>query len=273
MHVPRFWAKAKGEVERHGERQPLAVWGWGDDEGGARATAAQRLARLIERFQGGAREPGAYDYGERPLREELVQTLEPGALLTRNRYGAIVLNTERLLFLDVDLPPASGLGLFGRLFGKRAPADVALERLRDALHTAAPAASFRLYRTAAGLRVLATDREFDPQASETTALMEATGTDPCFARLCRAQHSFRARLTPKPWRCACPNPPGEYPRSDEETRERFSAWCQRYERAIEGHATCRYLENVGAGTLAPRWRTLVELHDQVTRCQDDLPLA
>jgi hypothetical protein len=155
----------------------------------------------------------------------------------------------------------------------RKAAAAAVERLRDELRATAPDIGFRLYRTAAGLRALAVDREFDPAGPEAQALMQRTGTDEAFARLCRSQESFRARLTPKHWRCACPKPPGEHPRTDERSRQEFAAWCQRYERAVEKHATCRYLETVGSGTPLPVLAPLIQLHDQATRCSEPLPLA
>ncbi len=276
MHVPRSWWKAEGEREHAGARQPLAAWGWGEDEAAARARAGERLRRLIARLDGDPSEdaaapPDQYEYAQRPLREEILQVLGERAVLTRNRYGAVVLNAAGLLMLDVDLPPARGL--LGRLFGRRDPFEDALARLREGLHAAAPATTFRLYRTAAGLRALGLDREFDPAADETRALMEGTGTDPAFARLCRLQRSFRARLTPKPWRCGCPNPPGEHPRLAPELGARFAAWRERYASAIERHATCRFLETVGTRAALPELAPLLELHDGATRCAEALPLA
>lgn len=277
MNVPRSWWKAEGQLERAGERKALAVWGWGEDEAAARVRAGERLRRLLTRMGGEGSERATapddeYEYAARPLREEILQTLGAGAVLTRNRYGSVVLNTAGLLVLDVDLPPARGFQWLGRLFGRRDPLEPALDRLREGLRAAAPASTFRLYRTAAGLRALALDREFDPAADETRALMERTGTDPAFTRLCRLQQSFRARLTPKPWRCGCPNPPGEYPRVAE-LGARFSGWCERYAAAIAGHATCRFLETVGTRAALPEFAPMLELHDRATRCTEALPLA
>jgi len=272
VYVPRFWTRTKSEIDTEDGKRMLVAWGFGDDEGKASAEAERRLQRLSQRLLGGASDPNEYDYGGRPLREEIVQVLGPDAILTRNRQGAVILNAARLLFLDVDQPQAGGLQRLGRLFGKKDPEQAAVERLRAGLREAAPAVTFRLYRTAAGLRALAVDREFDPAGPEARALMERTHTDESFARLCRAQKSFRARLTPKPWRCACPKPPGEHPRVEEAKRE-FAAWCQDYERAIEGHATCRYLETVGNGSALAKLAPLIQVHDQATRCAEALPLA
>lgn len=278
MQVPRSWARSHAiHTDREGKKRSLAVWGWGEGETEARQNSSARLARLVERL-GRGEPPGAYEYGSRPLREEILETLpgegrnEPAAILTRNRHGAIVLNTAFMLFLDIDLePPNLGKRLL-RLVTSAPPADSqALTRLREAL-VRHGRASFRIYRTAAGFRALAVDREFDPAGREAQELMVATGTDPAFAKLCLLQQSFRARLSPKPWRCNCKRPPGEYPR-DEEQKLQFADWLSHYEQATAQYATCQFLESVGPGRPEGRAKRLVELHDRHTRCEAGLPLA
>ncbi len=281
MHIPRAWAKANGECTTADNRKlSVAVWGWGQEEASAKREASTRLARLIDRIRRGDPFPDGYAYGSRPLREEILETFsgesedQPNAVITRNRYGAMVLNTSRLLFLDVDLAPPTLAQRLRRLFtASRSPGDeIALAKLRDALREFGRA-TFRLYRTAAGLRAIAIDREFDPAGRDAQELMQATGTDPAFVRLCLAQKSFRARLTPKPWRCKCPLPPGEHPRGEELVRQQFAAWLDRYDLASAKYATCRYLETIGSSSLKGAAERLVALHDRVTRCDASLPLA
>lgn len=275
MRIPRAWFRAEGEAETPArQRWRLVAWGWGEDEGQARAAAAARLARRIERVRSGIEGASRddYEYAARPPREELLESLGEDAVLTRNRYGAVVLNAAGLLVLDVDLPEG-GRGLLARWLGRPDPAARAQAELERALATHAPGTTFRLYRTAAGLRALAVDRTFDPAGEETQALMRATGTDPAFARLCRAQTCFRARLTPKPWRCGCALPPGQHPRDEPGMVERFAVWREAYARAIEGYAACRSLTTVGTGRPAPALARLIELHDRASRCDADLPLA
>lgn len=279
MQIPRAWAKASADAKfADGRTGPVSVWGWGDDEPAAKKVAADRLQRVLERLRGGDPFPGKYGYGNRPLREEILHTLdgarsgEPLAVVTRNAYGAQVLNAARLLFLDVDLP-ASGIGQRIReLFGVPSVEKAAVANLREALKRYGRA-SFRIYRTASGLRAMAIDREFDPVGREAQELMQASGTDPAFARLCLAQGSFRARLTPKPWRCKLANPPGRYPWHGEEQRRSCARWLSAYEKVSARYATCRYLETVGTGTPKFEARKLVELHDRTTRCNEPLPLA
>ena len=277
MHIPRFWVKASADAKGKDDQDlALAVWGWGEDRFEAQREAKSRLERLVERVRKGDPFPGKYAYGNRPLREEILETLpgaeEPRAILSRNRYGATVLNAARLLFLDVDLDENAG-GLFSRLFSKVKPEDAALARLRDQLGNAGKG-RFRVYRTAAGFRAIAVDREFDPAGKEAQDLMKATGTDPHFIRLCLAQKSFRARLTPKPWRCDLKPPPGEYPREDPEMQRSFGEWLAEYEAVSKRYATCRYLETVGRAAMVDTTsEDLVSLHDRFTRATESLPLA
>jgi len=59
----------------------------------------------------------------------------------------------------------------------------------------------RIYKTAAGYRGIVTHALFDPTDPETLRLMEQFACDPQYVRLCKRQESFRARITPKGWRC------------------------------------------------------------------------
>lgn len=280
MHIPVSWAKAQGEYRtRDNRQQKVEVWGWGTDEASANVEAGARLERAILRRQQGGPLPDVYAYGDRPLREEILETIddpnghEPIALITRNRYGAIVLNAANLLFLDIDLPPASAGKTLKAFFSraKPGPDTIALAALRDAL-TRYGQASFRIYQTAAGFRAIAVDRAFDPAGHDAQDLMGATGTDPAFANLCRIQKSFRARLTPKPWRCACLSPPSQFPRDAADVAD-FTEWLARYEAASSHYATCRFIEAVGPNAPSGIVEDLVGVHDAMTRCTEALPLA
>ena len=76
---------------------------------------------------------------------------------------------------------------------------LALQRVHRFL-SSRPDWRVRLYRTPAGLRLMAVHRPFDPRGEETKACFDALGVDPVYARMCFNQRCFRARLTPKPWR-------------------------------------------------------------------------
>ncbi|KAG1246597.1 hypothetical protein G6F68_014572 [Rhizopus microsporus] len=76
---------------------------------------------------------------------------------------------------------------------------VALQRVA-AFSEQHPDWHLRAYRTPAGLRVLAMHATFPPEDEQLQAVFKALGADTLYARMCRLQHCFRARLTPKPWR-------------------------------------------------------------------------
>jgi hypothetical protein len=282
MNIPQYWVRATGQVpSRQGGYSDAVAWGW-SSEGRAEAEqkAHERLSALAARIQAGLDFPRGYAYGVRPLREEIVQELrgrdgEMAAVVTRNSYGSLVLNTAGAMFIDVDLPDAPATGFFGRLFGKGpalSPEDAALARLREGLQRAS-SGSFRIYRTAAGFRALATDRTYDPRSAEAQAVMTSVGGDPAFLQLCRVQESFRARLTPKPWRCGQRLPPGKHPREDSGEQTTFSRWLTEYDQACQSKATCRFVESVGWGRVDEEVQPILDLHDSATRASAALPLA
>lgn len=134
----------------------------------------------------------------------------------------------------------------------------------------------RLYRTPAGLRVLALHRLFDTAEPAVAECFAALGADPVFVRMCLNQHCFRARLTPKPWRIGIGDHlrprPGVWPVRPERLPER-RAWIERYEQACTGYAACRYLETLGRGPLHPRAAAVQQLHDDTCHARSSLPLA
>ncbi|HEU4323820.1 MAG TPA: hypothetical protein VFS21_11790, partial [Roseiflexaceae bacterium] len=91
--------------------------------------------------------------------------------------------------------------------------------------------------------------------------------------LCQVQKSFRARLTPKPWRIGMENPPARFPYEDAGEEAAMRAWESRYEAASQGRATCRFVEEMGSGTEHPDITPLRSMHDERTRATSSLPLA
>ena len=273
MLIPPFWANARGEAtDPEGKHYALRLWGWSQaDVAEALSLAQRRLRETISRITSGSIGDD-YAYGRAPLREEIVRTIgdDGQTIITRNRYGALVLNTTRLPFIDVDAAPvASGGGLLG--FFKKAPAaDPALERIRAACARSARH-GFRIYKTSAGYRVLVTTGGLEPQSSGTEAFLKDFDADPAFIKLCRLQSSFRARLTPKPWRIDCPLPPGQHPREGKD-EDAFRAWLSKYEAASEGFAACRFLESTGARP-STELMVLVDEHDRMCGATSDRPLA
>lgn len=281
MLIPRFWAQAEQTVASpDGFDYQLRSWGCSAaSEAEARADAQRRLQALVARIREGHHPDHLYPYGVSLLREALLHELpgprgEPAAIVTRNRYGSLVLNTSGAMFLDVDLPRDTLLRrIIGLLRGSSASLEErVLQRLRDVL-AGSGRGGFRIYRTAAGFRALATSRLFEPGSSDSEGLMYAARVDRAFITLCRVQRSFRARLTPKPWRIALPLPKFAFPFENPDAEFAFTAWLRDYDAASAGYATCRFLEQVGPTAMHPEIQPIQELHDLATRATSDLPLA
>jgi hypothetical protein len=219
------------------------------------------------------------------LREPVLREIRNGAgeltaVLTRNSYGCLVLNAARAMFVDIALPEprASAGGWLGRLFGKPRPApsaarvDAALAKAK-AWSARQPGWGWRVYRTRAGLRLLATHALFEPHAETTQAVFAELDSDLFYRQLCGTQKCFRARLTPKPWRCGVVNPPVRWPWEDPRAEGRFKEWESRYLEHCRDYATCELVETVGSPPLHPEIEPLVNLHDDTTRAESKLPSA
>ena len=107
MRIYRYWLEKRGEVLLpDGSSQPSRVFGYSNTSPAEAGEVAERnFAALQTRLNG---ENGPWSYDARPIREEIVREFSPENIVTRNRYGAEVLNSETLVFVDIDgfRPPA-----------------------------------------------------------------------------------------------------------------------------------------------------------------------
>lgn len=284
MHIPRFWASASDTVPHGSATAPLKTRGWSDTSvAEARQKATETLRRIAGRIRDGSPFPDKYAYTDRPVAEEILEELRaPGGelegVVTRNGYGAQVLNSAKVLIADVDDPPAPSIGLGGmlkQLFGggNPSPGGPQVPSSISAFIAARPDWGFRIYRTKAGWRVFVTHALFDPTAPGTIAQLEEFGSDPQYVQLSRAQGSFRARLTPKPWRCGIARPIRAFPRETAAVEREHERWLRGYERASDGFATCRFVSEVGRARACDTAHRLITLHDRVTRAESERDLA
>ena len=278
MRIPRYWTKASytGTNDR-GKSLTCDAWGWSlADPAQAQEEAASRARRIFDRLINGAR-PDKYAYSDRPPREEIVNTVRQGdkdiAIVTRNRYGALVLNAASVLFVDIDYPRIKSQGLWDALalvFSRRrreqrkaAARELTLTSVRQWSQQHADHA-FRLYRTCAGLRLLFVDRLYEALSDETRRILAELGSDPLYCTLTRTQECFRARLTPKPWRCGSVNPPNQYPWADSRAEQSYRDWERRYEKAAGKYRVCDLVETCGTAAHHDEIDTVLALHDEVT---------
>jgi hypothetical protein len=229
MNFPPFWAK--------GTSGDFSCWRWSfNSTAEAQSLANQAAQQLADHFRGGGVPQKHHGYyPNRPFREPVLREIKNGAgevaaVVTRNSYGCVVLNTARVMFVDVDLPePKPAGGLWKKLFGKpevAPPGNPQAEAIAkaEAWTRNHPDWGWRIYRTRAGLRLLATHALFDPEIAVSDGVFEALGADPLYRRLCKTQKCFRARLTPKYWRCRGNRPPARWPFEDEKAERRFNKW-------------------------------------------------
>lgn len=276
MRFPTHWSFDSHEAhDRTGKLISRHAFGWStESDDDARQVARERAKRAVDFAITGERAGGEYGYGVDPAREELIDEIafdgSPVAAVTRNRYGALVLNTDDVLIADIDDAPKPGI--MQRLFGKRTDPDQELIARLTAWQADRGEHALRVYRTAAGYRAIFTDRAHTTSDPQSLRLLQALGADPLYVTLCRRQKCCRARLTPKPWRCGIDKPRARFPFTSAEVEQAHRAWEDRYIEQTKSYATCRLLATIGSALADPRVSQIVQIHDAYT-LNDGRPLA
>ena len=293
MKIPKYWSQASQSVQdAEGKRLRLSSWRWSDsstDE--ANQLAVARVKELADRVQRGE-ELNRYSYGERPLREETIQAIagdqsNPGTLpsgselgvITRNAYGALVLNATQAMFIDIDFEPegaAASLSAQLRKWSGKAAVPSQEERAVANIRQWAdknPGVGIRVYRTLGGVRGLITNELFDPAKEQTLEILRALNSDPLYTRLCRDQECFRARLSAKPWRCGIGKPPSRFPWEDARSELEYRSWEEKYKAASSNYAVCRLLAEIGGTDVHPDIQPILSVHDQWCCSDRNLQLA
>lgn len=134
----------------------------------------------------------------------------------------------------------------------------------------------RIYQTPAGYRVLVMHKTFDPTSEETERFFKALKSDPMYMVMCKKQHCFRARLSPKPWRIGIdahlkPRP-GVWPINPDRLPDRIK-WVENYERAAHKYASCRFEEKLGSNALDPKAEYVRLIHDRYCNANSDFAIA
>ncbi len=287
MKIARFWERGEVEVEvPGGERVVGIAWGWSSssrEEARQKALAgANRVVQYLKTKEQCEHDYNLY-YPDRPPREEIVREIENDsgetiAVITRNALGSLVLSTPLLMFIDVDISRQSSLNSLVRSMKRlfRQPVIEPDERVRQEIAATAarhPEYSFRLYRTSAGFRCVLLNASLVPGGAASVALLEEFRADPLYNRLCTAQECYRARLSPKFWRCGAERPPNRFPWPNTGEEERFRQWQRNYEGKSASYAVCRLVEQIGSRCGNTDLQKLLDLHDEMSGVKNALPLA
>jgi hypothetical protein len=259
MKIYKYWTIEKQRILIDGVEQEITCYGGSnvsvEDARGKAKEKAQKIQRKI------AGEKHLFEDYQAEIREELLQTIDDHSAITRNRYGARVLNVEKLMILDIDKPKPAAGGL-GGLFKKkdtRPPKEQIFEMVRNLATTKYGNYAFRIYETFQGARVIVLGKEFDPRDGGTKKIMDEFNCDPLYTLLCIKQGCYRARLTPKPSRMKFRGYKVKYPREGEDGE--FQRWVSEYENLSRSFSVCKLIEQIGAVHSTPE---VVRLHDDVT---------
>jgi hypothetical protein len=285
MKFPKYWARGVQTAPKaDGNIVTFTCWQWSDESMEDAQRKADSRARTLAEKVANDVPLDRYGYDERPLREETLESIRSEsdreiAVITRNSYGAQILNSARAMFIDMDFGTnvATGnslIGQIGRLFGRSQPTreDQVIQQVTD-WAMSRPELTIRLYRTKAGLRGLITSHLFDPVGSEAQDILRSLPTDGLYIRLCRAQECFRARLTPKPWRIGVANPPPGYPFEFPEAKAVYRDWLMQYQEASQNYTACRFVTQIGGSSVHPEVRPILNLHDRLACSPQHLELA
>ena len=166
---------------------------------------------------------------------------------------------------------------------------------------------FRLYKTPAGFRIIATHDTVLPNNEVVAEWFAYFHADANYARLCQTQQCFRARLTAKPWRMievieqnkmdkdipsrdfffinldlddASINAldEDEYAEFEQQQNKRAARqqWLDTYDTFAKGYRSCEYIESFEGSDSKPLQDAINEFivwHDTTCQVDEDLPLA
>lgn len=205
------------------------------------------------------------------------------ARITRAADGARMLNVDRVLIADVPLAGGGPTGIgarLGQLFwrGPLAPRGETTRSEAQALAQIGAALeargdwSLRVYRSAAGVRVIATHALLAPDEAPAREFMTAIGVEPAVVEALAREREYRVPLSPPPQRLSVEAPPSAFPFANPDDGARYETWERRYETAALKSAFCHVLKRLGASTSVPEAATVVELHDRSTRAASSLPI-
>ena len=176
------------------------------------------------------------------------------------------------MFIDVDEPFVNPPGFFSRIFSafnKKSEEPEQSDAVNQTLinnfkefQKNKPDLSFRVYKTAAGFRLVVLNQLIDPLSTLSDDILKSLESDQLYQYLCKNQVCFRARLTPKPWRCEHKRPPNHFPRENDDQEQLFDQWLNEYEKKSTRYSVCTLIETLGDAPINPTVEKILKIHDE-----------
>ncbi len=267
MKIYTYWATGKARVSVGNEEKEIKCYGGSNlSEDDALIKAEEKIEKIKNRIAG---HPHVFDDYQVEIREEIVRKINENAAITRNRYGAQILNIEDQMILDIDRPRFSFWDWFKKQTSAKSKA-----KIIDMVRTLSKkpiyqGCTFRIYETHKGIRVIVPGKKFDPKSAAVSDMMKEFNCDALYALLCKKQDCFRARLTPKASRMKLRGHKVTFPRNSEE-EEKFRNWLREYETTSQNFSVCKFIEQIGPDCLMTE---AVQLHDEITGAHHNQKLA
>lgn len=278
MRFAKYWQKDTVTIHgKNGDSTMVTGWGGSNESHTEAQQHATAQAGLLASILAQKQTLNDYEYASDFIREEMLVEIknrddEVIAILSRNSYGAVILNTDRVLFGDIDIHPQGVFAKLLRWIGiPLKDKSYYLKRIH-AYQQRHPSLVFLVYETCAGLRFIIGNREIKPNAPEVNVLFKALKVDPLYQRLCHSQSSFRARLSPKPWRINMSHPPSRFPHIDPEQLHDFDLWLQTYQLTSSHYATTHFLAAFGESKIPDNIQRVLDVHNKYA-CRQGAPLA
>ena len=266
MFVRRHWAKIEEKLWIDGEELKISCYGGSNESLADAEDEARKKVKLIESKIKGDYSPLENYVVE--IREELVEEIDERNIVTRNRYGVLVLNSEDHIFLDLDEPKYGFFDIF-----KSYSLKMKKEKIRQQAIKVADSQykdlSFRIYETRRGYRVVAIGKNIAANSELAKSLYKKFNCDPVYSKLCEKQECYRARLTPKPSNMKYKGFRNKYPRTEGE-QNAFDEWLEGYKEKSKNYAVCKVIDSIRETRYLDE---VITYHDEVCKVESDLPLA
>ncbi len=303
MKTYKFWAKSEIKTGSKYFKDYFVFSGSNISPSDAQNMLNKKMETLKDRYAGVtdsfSSKEKRREY-ELEIREEVLEEVSPENIITRNRYGAEILNTTEISIFDIDLKAEgymSEVGILGWFRGLkpnftetkslRGVKQEKVEDIENIFKEKYSELECRIYETYKGLRLIIQNTYIEPNklygnlfvvygnnfAENLFAqIVKDTKTDLNYALLCLKQKCFRARLSPKPYRMK-EGPNSIIYKLLPEPKEKVEQeiWLNKYNQIKKNYSVCIFLKTVNSRKA--EISEIIKLHDEKTGVANRRPLA